>query len=55
MSLTDAQSTIEQWRQEYNGFRPHRSLDNVTPDQVTAATTVELQNDLLPRNWSTLK
>jgi len=45
LSLTDAQEKIEQWRQEYNGFRPHSSLQNLTPDQVMAAAiTVELQN-----------
>ncbi len=43
LSLTDAQEKIEQWRQEYNGFRPHSSLQNLTPDEVVAAaTTVEL-------------
>jgi putative transposase len=45
LSLTDAQEKIEHWRQEYNGFRPHSSLQNLTPDEVVAAaTTVELQN-----------
>ena len=43
LSLTDAQEKIEQWRQEYNGFRSHSSLQNLTPDEVVAAaTTVEL-------------
>jgi putative transposase len=32
LSLTDAQEKIEHWRQEYNGFRPHSSLQNLTPD-----------------------
>ncbi|RZL16121.1 MAG: hypothetical protein EOO62_02150 [Hymenobacter sp.] len=45
LSLTDAQSKIECWRQEYNGFRLHSSLQNLTPDEVMAAAlTVELQN-----------
>ncbi|NRT18726.1 putative transposase [Hymenobacter sp. 9A] len=45
LSLLDAQEKIEHWRQEYNGFRPHSSLQNLTPDEVVAAaTTVELQN-----------
>ena len=45
LSLTDAQEKIEHWRQEYNGFRPHSSLQNLTLDEVVAAaTTVELQN-----------
>ena len=45
LSLPDAQEKIEHWRQEYNGFRPHSSLQNLTPDEVVAAAaTVELQN-----------
>ena len=45
LSLADAQEKIEHWRQEYNGFRPHSSLQNLTPDEVVAAaTTVEFQN-----------
>jgi len=44
LSLTDAQEKIEHWHQEYNGFRPHSSLQNLTPDEVVVATTVELHN-----------
>ena len=45
LSLTDAQHKIAPWRQEYNRFRPHSSLQNLTPDQARAAAiTVELQN-----------
>lgn len=45
LSLPNAQEKIERWRQEYNGFRPHSSLQNLTPDEVVAAaTTVELQH-----------
>jgi len=48
LSLTDAQEKIEHWRQEYNGFRPHSSLQNLTPDEiVAAATTVELERLML--------
>ncbi len=39
LSLADAQEKIEQWRQEYNGFRPHSALQNVTPDEVVAVAT----------------
>jgi len=43
LSLPDAQEKTEHWRREYNGFRPHSSLQNLTPDEVAAAaTTVEL-------------
>jgi len=31
LSLEDAQGKIEHWRQEYNHFRPHSSLNNLTP------------------------
>ena len=34
LSLEDARVKIEAWRQEYNGFRPHSSLDYLTPNQV---------------------
>ncbi|MGI4824396.1 MAG: integrase core domain-containing protein [Janthinobacterium lividum] len=45
LSLPDAQEKIECWRQEYNSFRPHSSLQNLTPDEVMAAAlSVELQN-----------
>ncbi|WP_455821049.1 IS3 family transposase [Pseudomonas cerasi] len=31
LSLEDAQDKIEHWRQEYNQYRPHSSLNNQTP------------------------
>ncbi|MEO0898097.1 MAG: IS3 family transposase [Bacteroidota bacterium] len=34
MSLEDAQEEIERWRWEYNHFRPHSSLGNLTPNEV---------------------
>lgn len=34
LSLEDAEQKIEAWRKEYNEFRPHSSLSNLTPDQV---------------------
>jgi putative transposase len=34
LSLEDAQEKIELWRQEYNHFRPHSSLDDLTPNEV---------------------
>jgi putative transposase len=33
LSLEDAREKIEAWRQEYNEWRPHSSLDNLTPVQ----------------------
>jgi putative transposase len=31
LSLDDAREKIEQWRVEYNEYRPHSSLNNLTP------------------------
>ena len=31
LSLYDTQEKIEHWRQEYNHFRPHSSLNNLAP------------------------
>lgn len=33
LSLDDARSKIEAWRREYNGYRPHRSLADLSPDE----------------------
>jgi len=33
LSLEDAQHKMEAWRQEYNEFRPHSSLGNMTPGE----------------------
>jgi putative transposase len=34
LSLNDAEEKIEQWRLDYNQFRPHSSLDDRTPQEV---------------------
>ncbi len=34
LSLEDAKEKIEQWRVEYNQYRPHSSLDDKTPHEV---------------------
>jgi putative transposase len=31
MSLDDAKNKIENWRQDYNYFRPHSSLSDTQP------------------------
>jgi putative transposase len=33
LSIEDAGMKIEQWRKDYNEFRPHSSLDNLTPNE----------------------
>jgi putative transposase len=32
LDLEEARKTIEEWRMRYNDFRPHRSLDGMTPE-----------------------
>ncbi len=32
-SLNEARDIIESWRHDYNGFRPHKSLGNQTPEE----------------------
>ena len=34
LSLHDAEEKIEAWRIDYNSFRPHSSLNNLTPQEV---------------------
>jgi putative transposase len=34
LSLEDARCKIESWRRDYNEYRPHSSLQGLTPDQV---------------------
>ena len=31
LSIDDARSKLEMWRRDYNEFRPHSSLGNMTP------------------------
>jgi putative transposase len=33
LSIEDAKQKIEAWRQDYNEFRPHSSLENMTPSR----------------------
>ena len=37
VSLHKAQEIIESWRKDYNANRPHSSLDNMTPEEFSAA------------------
>ena len=36
-TLAEARVLVERWRQEYNTFRPHSSLDNATPAEFAAS------------------
>jgi putative transposase len=37
LDLADARATVEAWRVDYNGGRPHSALGYRTPDEVRAA------------------
>jgi hypothetical protein len=41
LSLADAREKIENWRWDYNEFRPHSSLDNLTPSQYLEKQTLK--------------
>ena len=40
LSIEDAQSKLEAWRRDYNEFRPHSSLGNMTPSDFARSLTV---------------
>ena len=46
LSMQDARDKIEQWRWEYNTFRPHSSLNDRTPKEVfdEHSNTIEFSN-----------
>jgi putative transposase len=33
LSMEDAREKISEWKEEYNTFRPHSSLEDLTPDE----------------------
>jgi putative transposase len=33
LNLADAQEKLDAWREDYNGERPHGSLENMTPEE----------------------
>ena len=37
MSLEDAREKIESWRQDYNEFRTHSALNNITPNEFSTS------------------
>ena len=40
LSIEDAQEKLEAWRRDYNQFRPHSSLDNMTPDEFAGQLSI---------------
>lgn len=47
MSMEDAQDKIDRWRIEDNTFRPHSSLDDMTPEQFEETYEKEARNSTL--------
>jgi putative transposase len=41
LSLNDAKEKVEAWRDEYNTFRPHSSLGNLTPREFVEKSASE--------------
>ena len=46
LSMEDARTKIEAWRQEYNEFRPHSSLGEKTPEQFLGSASSSATADL---------
>jgi putative transposase len=42
-TLLEAQVVVEAWRIEYNTYRPHSSLGDLTPTEYTASWTSQTQ------------
>jgi putative transposase len=48
LSLDDARQKIEDWRRDYNEWRPHSSLDNLTPSQYFEKQVLQSERELFP-------
>lgn len=56
LSLEDAQEKIEHWRQEYNQYRPHSSLNNQTPAEFIRSLKMARISDLSwHRYWEEIR
>jgi len=40
LSMEDAQEKLEAWRVDYNQYRPHSSLDNMTPEEFAGQLSI---------------
>lgn len=47
VSLDNARIKIDNWRRDYNDNRPHRSLNNMTPNEFVASFQTEITNSQL--------
>jgi putative transposase len=48
LSLADAKEKIESWRSDYNTFRPHSSLNYLTPNEVLAQYNIPDCQEKIP-------
>ena len=51
--MPDAEQKIEQWRTDYNEFRPHSSLNGLTPSELEdkeMKLNAEFSNKVCPNN-----
>ena len=46
VSLHDAQQKIETWRLDYNSFRPHKSLRQLTPEEFAARCNQQQKTEI---------
>ena len=47
-SLADARQIVEEWRQDYNQFRPHSALGGLTPEEYRQRTTRTKEGYIAP-------
>jgi len=48
LSMEDAREKIEKWRRDYNEFRPHSSLGDLTPQQFVDKYKGRLRSQKTP-------
>jgi len=53
ISLHNAQHKIENWRHDYNVNRPHRSLNQLTPEEFSEQFNMQKQAEITNPNWLT--
>ncbi|WP_374465575.1 integrase core domain-containing protein [Chryseobacterium sp.] len=48
MSLEDAQQKLIVWKHDYNSYRPHSSLGNLTPNKLLTIVKMTFSRKSLP-------
>jgi putative transposase len=48
LSLENAREKIQEWRRDYNEWRLHSSLDNLTPRHYLEGLETRLERELFP-------